>query len=153
MFQINDEELHSIFRQASRTPYLAYMWLFLRNIDDEDDVDMELRIIVATEGERVLDNNLEEKENFTKLFTSQKLEFLDKSELSVKVSGNLEAACDSLTSTRLTFRPFVENRLTIPIKRKEPQSTPVGKLEITNDCDVQIHTMPLVYKPSKQTVL
>ena len=129
------------------------MWLFLKNIDDEDDVDMELRMIVATEGERVLDNNLEEKENFTKLFTSQKLEFLDKSELSVKVSGNLETAYDSVTSTKLTFRPFVENRLTIPIKRKEPQSTPVGKLEISNDCDVQIHTMPLVYKPSKQTVL
>ena len=55
------------------------MWLFLKNVDDEDDVDMELRIIVATEGERVHDNNLEEKENFTKLFTSKKLEFLDKS--------------------------------------------------------------------------
>ena len=94
------------------------MWLFLKNVDDEDDVDMELRMIVATEGERVHDNNLEEKENFTKLFTSKKLEFLDKSEISVKVSGNLEAVCDLSTSTKLTFRPFVENRLTIPIKRK-----------------------------------
>ena len=47
-------------------------------MDGEDEVEMELRIILATEGERVTDNNLEEKENFSKLFVSEKMEFLDK---------------------------------------------------------------------------
>ena len=41
---------------------------------------MELRTIIATEGERVTENSLEEKENFSPLFVSEKMELLDKNE-------------------------------------------------------------------------
>ena len=45
-----------------------------------------MRMIVATEGERVTDTNLEQKENFSLMFTSDKMEFLERSEIFVKVS-------------------------------------------------------------------
>ena len=57
-------------------------------MDNDDDVEMEVRMIVATEGERVTDTNLEQKENFSLMFTSDKMEFLDRSEIYVKVSRN-----------------------------------------------------------------
>ena len=119
------------------------MCLYWRTVDADDDVELEMRMVVATDGERAAaDNNLEEKEGFIKLFSSDKLEFLDKSEIFVKLTGNLETE----TVPRLTFRPFVENRITIGVRRREPDSTPVGKLEITNDSDVKLHTMPLLFK-------
>ena len=65
------------------------------------------------------------------------------------MTGNLESASD-VTPSRLAFRPFVENRITIPVRRKEPESTPVGKLEIVNDTDTKIHAMPLIIKQKKK---
>ena len=116
-------------------------------MDGEDEVEMELRIILATEGERVTDNNLEEKENFSKLFVSEKMEFHDKNEVSVKLSGNLEAVCEA--DTKMVFRPFIENRLTTPLKRREKESPAVGKLEIVNDLERKLHCMPLVLNSRK----
>ena len=132
-----------IFRLSSRCPYNAQLWLYWRNVDNDEEADYEVRLIVATEGERAVDTNLEEKEGFTKMFSSDKLEFLDKSEVFVKVTGNLETCSDS---AKLIFRPFLENRITIPIRRREPDSTPVGKIEIHNDTDVKLHSMPLLFK-------
>ena len=66
---------------ASRTPYLAHLALFWRHVDSEDGAEMEVRLVVATEGERGAgDTNLEEKESFVKLHNSDKLQILDKSE-------------------------------------------------------------------------
>ena len=49
---------------------------------------MEVRLILATEGERVTDSNLEEKENFTQIFFSNdKTEFLDRGELMLRITG------------------------------------------------------------------
>jgi len=140
------------FKLASRSPYLAHMWIFSRLVDNDEDVEMEVRLILATEGERVTDSNLEDKENFTQIFySSDKTEFLDRGELMVRITGNLEAAVE-LTPVKMTFRPFAENRLTVPIRRKEPEATPVGRLELVNDCDIRIHSMPLSFK-KKKTIL
>ena len=38
------------------------MWIYWRPVEADDEVEMELRIILATEGERVTESNLEEKE-------------------------------------------------------------------------------------------
>ena len=47
-----------------------------------------MRLILATEGERVTDSNLEDKENFTQIFySSDKTEFLDRGELMVRITG------------------------------------------------------------------
>ena len=109
---------------------------------------MELRTIIATEGERVTENSLEEKENFSPLFVSEKMELLDKNEISVKLTGNLEAVSEG--ETRMVFRPFIENRLTTALKRREKDSPALGKLEILNDLDSRkLHSMPLVLNRKK----
>ena len=108
---------------------------------------MELRVILATEGERVTESNLEEKENFTKLFVSEKMEFLDKSEISLKLTGNLAAVSE--VQTKIVFRPFVENRITTALRRQEQESPAVGKLEIVNDLERKLHSMPLVLNSKK----
>ena len=138
-------------RLASRTPYSAQFWLYWRHSDSEGEegAEMELRMIAATEGERVTDTNLEEKENFTRLFVSEKMVFLDRCEISLKVTGNLETLSDNSAQSKLIFRPFAENRITIPLKKCHPESPPVGKLEIVNDSEALLHSMALVFKPKK----
>lgn len=142
---------------ASRTPYLAHLALFWRHVDSEDGAEMEVRLVVATEGERGAgDTNLEEKESFVKLHNSDKLQILDKSEISVRVTGNLEPAPgpgqEGGGGARLVFRPFVENRVTVALRRREQDSPPVGKLEVVTDCEAQLHSMALSLKPRKTTL-
>ena len=136
-----------VSRLATRTPYLAQIWVYWRPVEAEDEVEMELRVILATEGERVTESNLEEKENFTKLFVSEKMEFLDKSEISLKLIGNLAAVSE--VQTKIVFRPFVENRITTALRRQEQESPAVGKLEIVNDLERKLHSMPLVLNSKK----
>ena len=123
------------------------MWIYWRPVEADDEVEMELRIILATEGERVTESNLEEKENFSKLYVSEKMEFLDKNEITVKLTGNLCAVSEG--QTKMLFRPFVENRMTAGLRRQEQDSPPVGKLEIVNDLDRKLHSMPLVLNTKK----
>ena len=138
---------------------MAHLALFWRHVDSEDGAEMEVRLVVATEGERGAgDTNLEEKESFVKLHSSDKLEILDKSEISVRVTGNLEPAPapgpgqEGGGVARLVFRPFVENRVTVALRRREQDSPPVGKLEVVTDCEAQLHSMALSLKPKKTTL-
>ena len=144
---------------------MAHLALFWRHVDSEDGAEMEVRLVVATEGERGAgDTNLEEKESFVKLHSSDKLEILDKSEISVRVTGNLEPAPAPAPApgpgpgqegggvARLVFRPFVENRVTVALRRREQDSPPVGKLEVVTDCEAQLHSMALSLKPKKTTL-
>ena len=144
---------------------MAHLALFWRHVDSEDGAEMEVRLVVATEGERGAgDTNLEEKESFVKLHSSDKLEILDKSEISVRVTGNLEPAPAPAPApgpgqeggvggvARLVFRPFVENRVTVALRRREQDSPPVGKLEVVTDSEAQLHSMALSLKPKKTTL-
>ena len=138
---------------------MAHLALFWRHVDSEDGAEMEVRLVVATEGERGAgDTNLEEKESFVKLHSSDKLEILDKSEISVRVTGNLEPAPapgpgqEGGGVARLVFRPFVENRVTVALRRREQDSPPVGKLEVVTDSEAQLHSMALSLKPKKTTL-
>ena len=97
--------------------------------------------------------NDEEKENFTRLFVSDKMVFLDRSEISLKITGNLETLSDNAAQSKLIFRPFSENRITIPLKKCHPESPPVGKLEIINDSEALLHSMALVFKQKKKPIL
>jgi len=132
-----------IFRSASRAPYMARLWLFWRETEREDAAEVELRVVLVTEGERVSENTLEERENFTSLAKSDELDILDKSEIIVTISGNLEPVSDSIH--KLVFRPFTENRTTLGLKRQEIEGMAAGKVEVSTDYDKLLLTKHLVF--------
>ena len=123
-----------------RVPYLAQLWLFWREAERKEGV--ELRVVMVTEGERVTENTLEEKENFTLLGKSEELDILDKSEMQLRVSGNIETISGSVQ--KLNFRPFMENRATMEIKRKEAYAPAAGQVAVITDCEEVLFTMPLL---------
>ena len=125
-----------------RVPYLAHLWLFWRKAERKEGV--ELRVVLVTEGERVTENTLEEKENFTLLGKSAELDILDKSEMQLRISGNMETISGSVQ--KINFRPFMENRATVELKRKEAYAPAAGQVEVITDCEEVLFTMPLLFK-------
>ena len=134
--------LYSLCRSAMRVPYLAQLLLFWREAERKEGV--ELRVVMVTEGERVTENTLEEKENFTLLGKSAELDILDKSEIQLKISGNMETISGSVQ--KINFRPFMENRATMELKRKEVYAPSAGKVEVVTDCEEVLFTMPLLFQ-------
>ena len=125
-----------------RVPYLAHMWVFWREAERKEGV--ELRVVMVTEGERVTENTLEEKENFTLLGKSAELDILDKSEMQLRISGNMETISGSVQ--KINFRPFMENRVTVELKRKEADAPAAGQVEVVTDCEEVLSTMPLLFQ-------
>merc|ERR1719480_759838 len=125
-----------------RVPYLAQIWLFWREAERKEEV--ELRVVMVTEGERVTEKTLEEKENFTLLGKSAELDILDKCEIQLKISGNMETISGS--TQKINFRPFMENRVTVELKSKESHAPTVGKVEFVTDCEEVLFTMPLLFQ-------
>ena len=105
---------------------------------------MELRVVMVTEGERVTENTLEEKENFTLLGKSAELDILDKSEMQLRISGNIETISGSVQ--KLNFRPFTENRASMEIKRKEAYAPAAGQVVVITDCEEVLFTMPFPFQ-------
>ena len=56
-----------------RVPYLGRMFVLWRPLDmlAGDEGEAEIRILIATDGERVSENTLEEREMFMPLFNTQ----------------------------------------------------------------------------------
>ena len=98
--------------------------------------------MLATEGERVMEDPLEERENFTSLAKSEELDIAEKSEIQISISGNL--ALISSSSQKLIFRPFMESRATLSLKRKESTSMAAGKVVINTDVDRVVFTKHMV---------
>ena len=117
------------------------MWIFWRKTEGEEGAEVELRVVLVTEGERVSDNTLEERENFTPLAKSEELDILDKSEILITISGNLVTISDS--AQKLVFRPFMENRATLGLRRRETTAPAAGKVEVSTDCEKVVFTMPM----------
>ena len=133
---------HTYRRSTTRVPYLARLWLFWRETEAEEEAEVELRIVLATEGERILDNPLEERENFTTLAKSEELDVPDKSEIQITISGNLMPISSS--GQKVVFRPFTENRATLSLKRKETTSMAAGKVEVSTDMEKVVFTKHMV---------
>ena len=123
-------------------PYLARLFLFWRETEAGDEAEVELRVVLATEGERVMEDPLEERENFTSLAKSEELDIAEKSEIQISITGNLVPISSS--SQKLIFRPFTESRATLSLKRKEITSMVAGKVEITADVDRVVFTKHMV---------
>lgn len=136
-----------IFRSGMRVPYLVQLWIYWREV--EDGPEIELRAVLVTEGERVTDNTLEEKENFTLLGKSEELSVLDRSEVVLQLSGNISISHESSYAQKLIFRPFMENRQTLGISRNEKTAPAAGKLEAWNDSDAILFSMPLFFPMHK----
>ena len=130
-----------------RVPYLVQLWIYWREV--EDGPEIELRAVLVTEGERVTDNTLEEKENFTLLGKSEELSVLDRSEVVLQLSGNISISHESSYAQKLIFRPFMENRQTLGISRNEKTAPAAGKLEAWNDSDAILFSMPLFFPMHK----
>ena len=47
------------YRSATRVPYLVRLFLFWREAEAGDEAEVELRVVLATEGERVMEDPLE----------------------------------------------------------------------------------------------
>ena len=109
-----------------------------------EEAEVELRVVLATEEERIIDNPLEERENFTTFAKTDELDVPEKSEIKVSMSGNLAPIPG--TQQQLVFRPFTENRVTLSLKRKEIASMAAGKVEIVMDEDKVVLTKHMVLK-------
>jgi len=131
-----------LFRSATMVPYIARLFLFWRESEAGEDAEVELRVVLATEEERSIDNPLEERENFNALAKSEELDITEKSDIQISISGNL--APTSGTSQKLVFRPFTENRATLSLKRKEINSMAAGKVEIVMDEEVVLFKKHMV---------
>ena len=108
-----------MFRKMSLVPYLARLSLFWRLCEDGGSAgegEAELRVLVTTEGEgeRTLDNCLETREGFRLLSGSPELVIRDRGDLELRISGNLAPLAGP---PRLVFKPFRDNRCTIPVRR------------------------------------
>ena len=123
-------------------PYIARLFLFWRESEAGEDAEVELRVVLATEEERSIDNPLEERENFNALAKSEELDITEKSDIQISISGNLSTT--SGTSQKLVFRPFTENRATLSLKRKEINSMAAGKVEIVMDEEVVLFKKHMV---------
>ena len=116
----------------SLVPYLAKVAVYWRE-EESDQADAELRVLVYTEeeGEKPLDNSLETREGFLPVVVSPELVVREKGEVEVRVRGNLVNVATA--PPRLVFKPFRENRCTLPVKRVQGNIPAAGTLEIVTD--------------------
>jgi len=132
-----------IFRSAMRVPYRAHIWIFWREVELQEREEVDLRVVVVTDGERVIDNTLEERESFLHLYKSEEVAIVDASEVQVAVCGNMAATTES--QTRMVFRPFMENRVTIRLVREEVTSPPTANIELVTDCQEALVSKPFLF--------
>jgi len=132
-----------IFRSAMRVPYRAHILIFWREVELQEREEVDLRLVVVTDGERVTDNTLEERESFLHLYKSEEVAIVDACEVQVAVCGNMSATTES--QTRMVFRPFMENRVTIRLVREEATTPPTANIELVTDCQEALLSKPFLF--------
>jgi len=130
-----------IFRSAMRVPYRAHIWIFWREVVEGEEVD--LRVLVVTDGERVTDNTLEERESFLHLYKSEEVAIVDATEVQVAICGNMTACAES--QPKMVFRPFMENRMTMRLVREEVTTPPTANIELVTDCQEVLLSKPFLF--------
>jgi len=130
----------NFYRAVTRVPYMARVWLYWRQHDSQEEGEAEVRVVVSTEGERVVESPLEEREGFLLLSRSPEVAVGEKVELEVTLQGNLTLVGEE--SARLQFRPFSENRVTLGVVRRDAAISAAGSLTLTGEGGV-LHTGPL----------
>lgn len=137
------DRLHTtenFYRAVTRVPYMARVWLYWRQQGTEEEGEAEVRVVVSTEGERVVEAPLEEREGFLPLSRSQEVVVGEKVELEVTLQGNLTVVGEE--RARLQFRPFSENRVTLVVVRRDAAISAAGGLTLAGEGGA-IHSTPL----------
>ena len=116
-------------------PYSAEISVFWRPIlqSSPDEGEVELRVVLATAGERAMVGGLEEREGLERLFHSGELEVREREALKIGLEGNLRVVGHQQGPGRqggLLFRPFSENRASFRVSRMEGGLPAAGKLEL-----------------------
>ena len=124
-----------------RVPYRAHIWIFWREVVEGEEVD--LRVLVVTDGERVTDNTLEERESFLHLYKSEEVAIVDATEVQVAICGNMTACAES--QPKMVFRPFMENRMTMRLVREEVTTPPTANIELVTDCQEVLLSKPFLF--------
>jgi len=117
-----------LYKAVTRVPYTARVEVYWRE-GEEEGSEAEVRVVISTEGERVSENSLEEREGFTQLLKSGEVEVVERGEVVIGLTGNLEAS--GTNDARLQFRPFVENRVTFAVKRPDHTMSAAGMIQLS----------------------
>lgn len=117
-----------LYRAVTRVPYTARIEICWREAEEEGS-EAEVRVVISTEGERVAENSLEEREGFTQLLKSGEVELVERGEVGISLTGNLEAS--GTNEARLQFRPFGENRATFGLRRQDSTMSAAGSVQLS----------------------
>ncbi len=104
---------------TTRVPYMARFFLYARRSPTNPE-EAVLRLLCLTEPERA-ENPLELREDFKEVLRTDYVEIYDKNEVAVRFMGNVERSGDD-EEHLLRFRPFLENRETYHVKRKNEKN-------------------------------
>jgi len=117
-----------LYRAVTRVPYTARIEVCWREAEEEGS-EAEVRVVISTEGERVAENSLEEREGFTQLLKSGEVEVVERGEVDISLTGNLEASGSN--DARIQFRSFVENRATFGLRRPDSMMSAAGSIQLS----------------------
>ncbi|VDM34980.1 unnamed protein product [Hydatigera taeniaeformis] len=117
-----------LYKEASTVPYMGKFIVFAKR----PEVDEALMRCFCITDDKV-DKTLECQEGFDLVAASNEIEVVDNRPTWLEASGNLVPVVKADDQLRLHFNAFRENRLAFPVRIKDPQLEPCGKLAFVRD--------------------
>ncbi|VDK35559.1 unnamed protein product [Taenia asiatica] len=117
-----------LYKEASAVPYMGKFIVFAKR----PEVDEALMRCFCITDDKV-DKTLECQEGFDLVAASNEIEVVDNRLTWLEASGNLVPVVKADDQLRLHFNAFRENRLAFPVRIKDPQLEPSGKLAFVRD--------------------
>uniref|UniRef100_A0A0R3TAI2 Death domain-containing protein n=1 Tax=Rodentolepis nana TaxID=102285 RepID=A0A0R3TAI2_RODNA len=128
MISASVEVAMRLYKEASAVPYMGKFIVFAKR----PEVDEALMRCFCITDDKV-DKTLECQEGFDLVAASNEIEVVDNRPTWLETSGNLVPVCKADDQLRLHFNAFRENRLAFPVRIKDPQLEPSGKLAFVQD--------------------
>uniref|UniRef100_A0A5K3EKY1 Death domain-containing protein n=1 Tax=Mesocestoides corti TaxID=53468 RepID=A0A5K3EKY1_MESCO len=117
-----------LYKEASAVPYMGKFIVFAKR----PEVDEALMRCFCITDDKV-DKTLECQEGFDLVAASNEVEVVDNRPTWLESSGNLAPVVKVDDQLRLHFNAFRENRLAFPVRIKDPQLEPSGKVAFVRD--------------------
>nr|CDS20415.1 ankyrin :unc [Echinococcus granulosus] len=117
-----------LYKEATAVPYMGKFIVFAKR----PEVDEALMRCFCITDDKV-DKTLECQEGFDLVAASNEIEVVDNRPTWLESSGNLAPVVKADDQLRLHFNAFRENRLAFPVRIKDPQLEPSGKLAFVRD--------------------
>ncbi|CAL8070723.1 unnamed protein product [Calicophoron daubneyi] len=112
-----------LYREASLVPYMGKFVVFTKRLDTDEAL---IRCFCVTDDK--VDKTLECQEGFEVCAASPEVEVVEARAAYLEAAGNLLPVAKSGDQLRLHFNAFHENRLAFPVRVKDIQQEPAGKL-------------------------